>query len=80
MKTHTMIERVMQALPEAEVIVNTDDNVHYTMQVISDAFEGLSPVKRQQRIMRLFQSEILSGDIHALTLKTWTVAQASTLK
>lgn len=43
--------------------------------VISDEFEGLLPIKRQQLVYGCIQDKIADGSIHAVTMKTFTTAQ-----
>ena len=47
----------------------------YVLMVVSDAFEGQGLLQRQRAVMNCFREELHSGDLHALQLKTWTVAQ-----
>ena len=42
---------------------------------MSDAFEGLSRVKRQQAVYAAIQELIASGAIHAVTISTATRAE-----
>jgi acid stress-induced BolA-like protein IbaG/YrbA len=43
--------------------------------VISDAFDGVSPIKKQQMVYACLQEKIADGTIHAVTMKTWTQAE-----
>jgi len=45
--------------------------------VISDAFEGLNTLKRQQPILALFKDELASGALHALSVKARTPREQS---
>jgi BolA family transcriptional regulator, general stress-responsive regulator len=42
---------------------------HFTVEVVSAAFEGMSRVERQRLIYRLLADE-LAGPVHALALRT----------
>lgn len=42
---------------------------HFTVAVVSGAFEGLSRVERQRLVYRLLEEE-LAGPVHALALRT----------
>jgi BolA protein len=42
---------------------------HFTVAVVSDAFEGMSRVERQRLVYRLLEEE-LAGPVHALALRT----------
>ena len=72
------IKQMIEAyISDAQVSVESADNVHYAAVVISQQFENLNPVKRQQLVYAALGSHIHDGDIHALTLKTLTPAQWS---
>ncbi len=43
--------------------------------MISDAFEGLLPVKRQQLIYACIDDHLKDNSIHAVSLKTFTRAE-----
>lgn len=45
---------------------------HFSVVVVSAAFEGKSRIERHQMIYALFQDEMASQSIHALALKTST--------
>jgi acid stress-induced BolA-like protein IbaG/YrbA len=51
------------------------DGYHYELTIVSNQFEGLRPVARQQWVYGQLQDMIQSGDLHALTMKTWTEAE-----
>ena len=55
----------------AQVIVNGDNGMFDTT-VISDEFDGLSPVKKQQMVYATVNTHITSGAIHALSIKAYT--------
>ena len=44
---------------------------HFKLILVSDTFEGLSPVKRHQRLYRLLADE-MAGPVHALALHLYT--------
>lgn len=62
------------ALPNSEIDVKNDGN-HYFVTAISDAFDGLSRVKRQQMIYAVLNEHVLSGAIHALHIKTFSPSE-----
>ena len=70
------IKQMIEAhISGARVQVNSEDNVHFSAVVVSEQFADLNPVKRQQLVYGALGSHIHDGDIHALTLKTYTPAQ-----
>ena len=68
--------RILAALPGAMVEL-AGEGCNFEVSVLWDQFEGLPPLARQKRIIELFQSEIQSGEIHALSITARTVAEAS---
>lgn len=52
-----------------------DAETHFTVTVVSSAFEGKNSVARHRMVYQLLQAEIDAG-VHALALKTKTPAEA----
>ena len=52
---------------------------HFKLVMVSGAFEGLSRVERQRRVMELLAPERAQG-LHALTLRVMTPAEWDVLK
>ncbi len=48
------------------------DGYHYELTIVSDAFLGLSRVARQQWVYARLHEYIVSGQLHAINMKTWT--------
>ncbi len=61
-------------IPDSEVQVNVEGS-HINLIVVSPAFEGLNPVKKQQLVYGALSDEIASGVIHAVNMKTYTPEQ-----
>ena len=55
------------------VEVISDDNVHFNVVVESTAFKGLSRIEQHQHVMKVFDTELKSGEVHALSLKTKSI-------
>ncbi|WP_032093539.1 MULTISPECIES: BolA family protein [Pasteurellaceae] len=67
------IERILkQALNLDEVYVQGED-AHFGVIVVDDEIARLSRVKQQQRIYAPLMNYFSSGEIHALTIKTFSV-------
>lgn len=62
-------------LPVLEGHINSEET-HFSILVVSDAFEGLNPVKRHRAVNQLIADEFDTG-LHALTIKTFTPEQWS---
>ena len=42
---------------------------HYQVEVVSKAFSGMKPLARHRKVYGIF-SDVVGGDLHALSLKT----------
>ncbi len=51
---------------------------HVNLHIVSDVFEGLNTLKRQQQVYGVLSEHIASGVIHAVNMKTLTSQEAST--
>lgn len=65
---------IVAGLPDCEVKV-TGDGSHFEAVVIGDVFDGLSSVKKQQKVYATLGDKITSGEVHALTIKTYTAEE-----
>jgi acid stress-induced BolA-like protein IbaG/YrbA len=61
-------------LPGCDIQVSGEGN-HFEITVIGDAFEGLSPVKKQQLVYAGINQYIADGSMHAVNMKTYTPAE-----
>lgn len=64
-------ELIEQALNTSEVEVKGEGNM-FDVIVVSNDFEGKMPVKKQQMVYATVNEQIKNGEIHALTIKTYT--------
>ena len=53
----------------------TEGESHFTITIVSPAFQGLSRVERQRRVYAALAEE-LAGPVHALSLKALTPGEA----
>lgn len=63
-----------QQIANSQVEVSVDGS-HVNLIVVSPAFEGLNPVKKQQLVYGALSEQIASGVIHAVNMKTYTPEQ-----
>ncbi len=66
---------IASKMPDAAVEVSGGEG-KFVANVISDAFAGLSPLKRHQLVYACVNDEIASGELHALTIVAKTIAEA----
>ena len=64
----------MAGMPGADVAVG-GDGYHIDLTVVSNAFEGLNRVKRQQLVYGVLADVIRSGALHAVNIRARTVAE-----
>jgi acid stress-induced BolA-like protein IbaG/YrbA len=66
------IQRLIEAgIDNATVRILTDDNTHFQAIVVADAFEGLRPIARHQRVYKCLGS-LVGNEIHALSIQALT--------
>lgn len=71
-----MNEQIIQKIKDnidakAQVLVEGED-CSFQITVISEVFEGHTTIKKHRMINDLFKADILSGALHALSIKTYT--------
>lgn len=71
METSDIKQLIEAGITDAQVFV-TGDGGKYEATVISPAFEGLSMLKEHQMVYATVNSQIASGELHALTIKAFT--------
>ena len=74
MEIEAVATLIRAGMPGAEVHVQGDGS-HFEAVVVSDAFEGLSPLKRERLVMDTVKAQVASGELHALSVKARTPAQ-----
>ena len=62
-------------MPDAAVEVSGGEG-KFVANVISDAFAGLTPIKRHQLVYACVNDEITSGELHASTIVAKTPDEA----
>ena len=84
----TIREKLTSAFAPAELSVEDESakhaghsgarpggETHFSVQVVSDAFAGVSRVERQRRVYAALAQEMKPDGIHALSLTTLTPAE-----
>ena len=72
MKPQEIKARLEAAYPGDAVDVTdlTDTQDHYSVYISSQKFKGLSRIQCHKQVMEVFDKELKSGEVHALTIKT----------
>jgi acid stress-induced BolA-like protein IbaG/YrbA len=73
------IQEVLEASPQLEgCTVNVSgDGYQHEILVVGAVFETLNKVKRQQLIYSILNEYIVSGELHAINMKTLTPSEFS---
>ena len=72
MTTEQMEARIREAFPKGDVVVFdlTGGSDHFEVRISTPEFVGKSRIQQHQAIMKLFDPELKSGEVHALAIKT----------
>lgn len=72
MKRQEIKNRLQTAYPDGSVDVTdlTGTEDHYSVYVSSKKFAGLSRIQCHKQVMEVFDAELKTGEVHALTIKT----------
>lgn len=74
--THTdAIELLKAQFPNATKIDAANQGNKFEALVVDDSFEGKRLVARQQAVYAVFNEQIASGEIHALTIHALTTKE-----
>lgn len=67
-----MKSRLEKAYPEGavEVIDLTGTHDHYQVMITSTKFQGLSRIQQHKHVMSVFDAELKTGEVHALSIQT----------
>lgn len=71
MHPETIETLIRQGMP-CEHLQVAGDGQHFEAIVVSVEFAGKNRVQRQQRVMQTVRSQLDSGELHALSIKTLT--------
>jgi acid stress-induced BolA-like protein IbaG/YrbA len=74
MDAQTVRQLIEAGMPGAVVEVQGADGVHFEAVVVSEAFAGKLPLARHRMVYATL-GERMGGEIHALSLKTYTPAE-----
>ncbi len=62
---------IADGLPCTHLEVDGDGH-HFEARIVSAEFAGKSRVQRQQLVNRVLKAHFDSGELHALSMQTWT--------
>jgi stress-induced morphogen len=72
MTLEMMKQRLMMAYPDGVVDVTdtTGTQDHWEVYVESQKFQGQTRIQQHQAVMSVFQPELKTGEVHALSIRT----------
>lgn len=70
---------LIKSFAGATIEVNSD-GYHAQVVIISDEFEGLNTLKRQQKVYAVLNDKIADGSLHAVMMKLYTPEQWQALE
>ena len=66
-----LVSRIKGLYPDAEISV-AGENCSFEVSITTPAFAEMKSLQRQRSVLTLFNTEIASGELHALTVKAKT--------
>ena len=70
-------QRLREHFAEAAEIYIEGEGNKFGVRIVAEQFAGLSPVRRQQMVYKIFSAELASGELHALSLRLLTPEEAA---
>lgn len=74
METEAVAQLIRGGMPGARVEV-TGDGSHFEAVVVSGDFAGKTLIQKQRMVMATVRPQLDSGELHALSIKTFTPEQ-----
>ncbi|MCH9645504.1 MAG: BolA/IbaG family iron-sulfur metabolism protein [Proteobacteria bacterium] len=71
------IQAKLESAIDDAIVTMEGDGCNCSTTVISPTFEGMSLLARQKMVLAAVRSDIDSGELHALSIKARTPAEAS---
>jgi acid stress-induced BolA-like protein IbaG/YrbA len=75
MHPDSVAELIRRGLPGAVVLVQSDDQTHFSARIVSTEFIGKRSIARHQMVYRTL-GELVGREIHALSIEALTPEEA----
>jgi acid stress-induced BolA-like protein IbaG/YrbA len=72
MVTNESIQQLLQESFQGAEVSVAQSGSKFDVRIVSDEFEGLRAIKRQQRVYAAFGDLITSGAVHAISINALT--------
>ncbi|MCL6268882.1 BolA/IbaG family iron-sulfur metabolism protein [Sansalvadorimonas sp. 2012CJ34-2] len=66
------VKQLLEEKMDGALVDVSGEGCDFRLTVVSDVFEGVLPVKRQQMVYTHLNELIAAGTIHAVTMQTFT--------
>ena len=73
--TEAQLAQIIQDGLRCQHLSVSGDGRHWSAEIVSSEFEGLSRIKRHQRVYAALGARIQTDEVHALSMKTMTPAE-----
>jgi acid stress-induced BolA-like protein IbaG/YrbA len=71
MEIQEVTQLILEQIPDAQIHVQ-GEGCNFSAEVISASFGGINTINRQKKVLSSVKEQIVTGDIHALSVKTYT--------
>ena len=71
------IKQLLQDNIASSLVEVSSDGSHFNILIVSNAFEGLRAVKKQQMVYAVINDKIADGSMHAVNMQLFTEQQWS---
>ncbi|MCW8889332.1 MAG: BolA/IbaG family iron-sulfur metabolism protein [Sedimenticola sp.] len=79
MEIDAIVKLIETGMPGCKAMVSGDGR-HFEAVVVSDEFEGKTPIQKQRLVMATVKTQLESDELHALSIKTYTASQWQALQ
>lgn len=74
MNAEEVNQLLLASFPGAVINVKGEDG-NFSVEVISQVFEGINKLNRQKNVLSCVKQQITSGEIHAFSVQAYTQAE-----
>ena len=69
---HDIVTLIRDSFPNADIVVQGDDGVHFAAEVVDESFRGKNRVQQQRSVYAALKGKMdgPNGAVHALALTT----------
>ena len=71
MEINEVKQLILKEIPDAEIHVQ-GEGCNFTADIVSASFGSINKLNRQKKVLGSVKEQIVSGEIHALSVKTYT--------